>query len=342
MVELTPTELAGVSDAMSAAGVGLAGPLCAQSMTGGRSNLTFRLMDGSSRWVLRTAPRAGRTPSAHDVAREFRVTRALRRTDVPVPPAVLLVETEDVLGAPFAIAEFVDGVCVRNRADLDALDDRTVAQCLQQMIQTLVVLHSLQPTEVGLERHGRPDDYAGRQLHRWTSQWELVGTEPLHQLALETSKLLALRLPDRQRSSGIVHGDYRIDNIILRLDGDVRVAAVVDWELSTLGDPVADVAMMCVYRHPALDLVLGEPSAWTSARLPDVETLAADYEAAGGVALEAWDFHLALAYYKLSVIAAGIDHRYRAGATHGSGFDTAGEAVGQLLEAGLSQLKRSR
>ena len=157
---------------------------------------------------------------------------------------------------------------------------------------------------------------------------------PLSGLAADTGRLLAAAIPE-QRSSGIVHGDYRIDNTILRLDeGPVSVAAVVDWELSTLGDPVADVALMCVYRHPGLDLVLGAPSAWTSDRLPDPAGLAAAYEAAGGVPLVDWDFHLALGYYKLAVIAAGIDHRYRAGATHGSGFDTAGDAVGPLLEAG--------
>ena len=341
MVDLTTTELAAVGDAMTAAGVRLAGPLHAQQIAGGRSNLTFRLTDGRDRWVLRTAPRAGRTPSAHDVAREFRVTRALRDTAVPVPPAVVLVEDEAALGAPYAVAGFVDGACVQSRADLDALDDATVAQCVDRLVDTLAQLHAVDPVAAGLEGHGRPDGYAERQVRRWSGQWELVGTEPLDALATETGRLLAASLPD-QRSSGIVHGDYRIDNTILRLDGDVQVAAVVDWELSTLGDPVADVALMCVYRHPALDLVLGAPSAWTSDRLPDPAALAAAYEAAGGVPLEAWDFHLALGYFKLAVIAAGIDHRYRAGATHGPGFDTAGAAVGPLLEAGRALLGGSR
>jgi aminoglycoside phosphotransferase (APT) family kinase protein len=113
---------------------------------------------------------------------------------------------------------------------------------------------------------------------------------------------------------------------------------VVDWELSTIGDPVADVAMMCVYRHPAFDLVLGGPTAWTSPRLPDADALAAAYEAAGGVPLANWTFHRALAYYKVAVIAAGIDHRHRAGAGAGSGFATAGQAVPAFLAAGLDTL----
>ncbi|HEU5037965.1 MAG TPA: phosphotransferase family protein [Nocardioides sp.] len=348
MAELTATELDAVAGVLAGAGVDLAGPLESRLIAGGRSNLTFKITDGAGRWVLRTAPRAGRTPSAHDVAREYRVTSALRDTGVPVPPAVVLHEDEDVLGAPFAVAEFVDGACVQSRADLDALSDTTVAACVDQLVGTLAALHAVDPVAIGLEGHGRPDGYAERQVRRWSGQWEIVGTgplAPLDGLATETGRLLAAAVP-AQRSSGIVHGDYRIDNTILRLDDDredhVEVAAVVDWELSTLGDPVADVALMCVYRHPALDLVLGSPSAWTSDRLPDAAGLAAVYEKAGGVPLADWDFHLALGYFKLAVIAAGIDHRYRAGATHGSGFDTAGDAVGPLLEAGHALVRGLR
>lgn len=337
MSELTDSELGGVAAVMSDAGAELVGPLEASLIAGGRSNLTFGLTDGTHRWVLRTPPRAGRTPSAHDVAREFRVTRALGGTDVPVPRAVVLHEEEDVLGSPFAVADFVDGVCIQRREDLDHLDDTTLRACVDRLVTTLATLHSVDPRAVGLEGHGRADGYAERQVRRWSSQWQIVGTPPHDRIATETGRLLADAVPV-QRASGIVHGDYRIDNTILSADaGDsthVRVAAVVDWELSTLGDPVADVALMCVYRHPALDLVLGSPSAWASDRIPDPSELASAYEAAGGVRLADWEFHVALGYFKLAVIAAGIDHRYRSGATHGPGFDTAGEAVGQLLEAG--------
>jgi aminoglycoside phosphotransferase (APT) family kinase protein len=131
-----------------------------------------------------------------------------------------------------------------------------------------------------------------------------------------------------------VHGDFRIDNTLLALDEASPVKAIVDWELSTIGDPVADVALMCVYRHPALNLILGGPAAWTSQRLPSVDDLAALYETQASVRLENWEFHLALAYFKLAVIAQGIDHRYRAGATTGDGFDQAGEAVPELLAQG--------
>ncbi len=332
MAELTPTELSAVSDVLAGAGVPVAGPLDAALIAGGRSNLTFRLSDGASRWVLRTPPRAGRTPSAHDVAREFRATSALGAVGIPVPPAVVFCEDESVIGGPFAVAGFVDGTTVQTRADLDLLDDATVADCVERLIEVLARLHAVDHVAAGLEGLGRPDRYAERQLRRWSSQWEIVGGQALTGLATEVAQLLGADVPD-QRATGIVHGDFRIDNTILRLDGPVRVAAVVDWELSTVGDPVADVALMCVYRHPALDLVLGSPSAWTSDRLPTPTQLAAAYESAGGATLAAWDFHLALGYFKLAVIAAGIDHRHREGATHGPGFDTAGDAVAPLLEA---------
>jgi aminoglycoside phosphotransferase (APT) family kinase protein len=143
----------------------------------------------------------------------------------------------------------------------------------------------------------------------------------------------------RQCATGIVHGDYRIDNALLRFADDgteaVEVAAVLDWELSTIGDPVADVASMCSYRHPAFDLVIGTSAAWTSDLLPDVRALAAAYEHAGGVELIDFESHLALAYLKIAVISAGIDHRLRAGAGTDAAFATAGGAVAPFIEAGL-------
>lgn len=334
---LSAADLHAVAAVMADAGVEPAGPLTARAIAGGRSNLTFRLDDGVSAWVLRMPPRAGRTPSAHDVAREFRVTRALGSTGVPVASAVVLCEDESVVGLPFAVAEFVEGRTIQSRDDLDQLDDATLATCLDRLTEVLVALHTVDHVTAGLEGFGRPDGYASRQLRRWTGQWEIVGDPALTGLAEELGGRLRDTVPE-QRSVGVVHGDFRIDNTILTPAPDVDVAAVVDWELSTLGDPVADVALMCVYRHPAFDLVLGSPGAWTSPRLPGPDGLASAYEAAGGVELAAWDFHLGLAYFKLAVIAAGIDHRHRAGAADGAGFETAGQAVPHLLEAGLQTL----
>lgn len=344
-VELTTGELEAIAAVMADAGTAPEGPLTADLIAGGRSNLTFRLTDGASSWVMRTPPRAGRTPSAHDVAREFRVVKALGSTDVPVAPAIVSYEDEDLIGGPFAICGFVPGRTVQTARQLADLSDAHVRSAVTSLSETLAALHSVDHVAVGLERFGRPDAYAARQLKRWSGQWEIVGEhfpDPTKSLATALANRLGDHLPE-QHATGIVHGDYRIDNTLLRIDSDplgdtAAVTAVVDWELSTIGDPVADVAMMAVYRDPAFDLVIGTDTAWTSDRLPDAEGLAASYERAGGVELRDFDQHLALGYLKLAVIAAGIDHRFRSGATHGEGFDTAGDAVAPLLESGLARL----
>jgi aminoglycoside phosphotransferase (APT) family kinase protein len=329
VVDLTATELDEIALLLLSAGIELAGPLESRLIAGGRSNLTFALGDGVERWVLRLPPRAGRTPSAHDVAREHRVTSALAATDVPVPQAVLLCEDESVLGAPFTVSRYVDGAAVRTQAELQVYDDAVLATVVGSLIDTLATLHLVDHRSIGLESFGRPDGYAERQLRRWAGQWETVGQPDVQPLAQEVITGLRGAVP-RQLATSVVHGDYRVDNTLLSDTG--TVAAVVDWELSTLGDPVADVAMMCAYRHQPFDLVVGSPSAWTSARLPGIDALVAGYESAGGASLVDWEGHLALACFKVAVIAAGIDHRRRAGAGAGAGFDTAGEAVGPFLE----------
>lgn len=336
---LSTAELAFLTEQLRATGESVARTLQSRLIAGGRSNLTFLLGDGERRWVLRMPPRAGRTPSAHDVAREYRVTRALGTTDVPVPPAVLLGEHSSLLGGPFAVSQFVPGITIQTSRDLEALDDTTVAAVCAKLVSVLAALHRVDHEAIGLERFGRPDGYVARQIKRWSDQWALVNESArLDSLAESLIGHLASHIP-AQSATGIVHGDFRIDNTILDLDR-IEVAAVVDWELSTIGDPVADVAMMCAYRHPAFDLIVGEPSAWTSDHIPSVDALATSYEDAGGVPLDAWDYHLGLAYFKIAVIAAGIDHRYRAGVGHGPGFDSSGRAVPEFLSASNAAMAR--
>jgi aminoglycoside phosphotransferase (APT) family kinase protein len=338
---LTVRDLQAIAVEMCRAGDPPVGSLSATPFTGGRSNLTYRLDDGTSRWVLRTPPRRGRTPSAHDVAREFIVTRALVPTEVPVPYPVVLCEDESVIGVPFTVTRFVTGTCVQSRQDLEALDGAVISALVAALIETLAALHAVDHAAVGLAAFGRSAGYAERQIMRWTQQWTHVGNSALNPLACELSDRLSA-VGFTQEFTGIVHGDYRIDNSLLSL-GDAtsgtRVEAIVDWELSTIGDPTADVAMMCVYRDRTLDSVLGSASAWTSHRLPNADTLADAYERASGRPLRQWDAHIALAYFKLAVIAAGIDYRYRAGAAYGPGFEKAATAVPDLLQAGLERLR---
>lgn len=294
------------------------------------------MFDDASQWVLRRPPTAGLTPSAHDVAREYRVCAALQDSPVPVAPTVVLCEDESVMGAPFAVTGFVDSRVIRTVDDLATLSDVEIASCTDELVRVLAALHDVDYRAVGLEKFGRPDGYLTRQVALWARQWERVKTRELPDLE-RLHGLLADAIPATSQSA-IVHGDYRIDNTLVATDDPGRVVAVVDWEMSTLGDPLSDLAQMCVYRHPALDVILGEPAAWTSTRLPSTDDLAQKYATTTGRAIDHWSFYLGLANFKLAVIAEGITHRHREGATTGEGFAQAHEAVPPLVAAGLAAL----
>ena len=197
------------------------------------------------------------------------MTAALAGSAVPVPPAVLLCEDDSLIGVPFTVTGHVEGAAIRTQADLGEHDDEAVVAMTSELLSTLAALHQVDHVAAGLEDFGRPDGYAARQLERWSRQWDSVGIADLEPAARRVMARLAARVPT-QRATSIVHGDFRIDNTLIAVRGpSPRIAAVIDWELSTIGDPVADVAMMCAYRHPPFDLVMGAPSAWTSERLPD-------------------------------------------------------------------------
>ena len=329
------------------AGIPRSGELRAELISGGRSNLTFLIFDDASKWVLRRPPLHGLTPSAHDMAREYRVVAALADTPVPVARAVTMRNDDSVLGAPFQIVEFVAGQVVRRRAQLEALGDRSVIDgCVNALIRVLVDLHSVDPNAAGLGDFGKPSGYLERQVRRWGSQWDLVRL-PDDRRDADVSRLYAAlqqSIPRQSRTS-IVHGDYRIDNTILDATDPTRVRAVVDWELSTLGDPISDAALMCVYRDPALDLILDAQAAWTSPLLPTADELADRYSLVAGQSLGHWEFYMALAYFKLAIIAAGIDFRRRMSlraAGKDDTDDTEPEVVAPLIARGLSELAGPR
>jgi aminoglycoside phosphotransferase (APT) family kinase protein len=251
---------------------------------------------------------------------------------------ILLCSDDTVLGAPFTIVEWVDGIVVRDRKQLAALTDEQVQQLITTLIEVLVALHAVDVTEVGLDDFGRPHGFLARQVALWRRQWDQVRTRDLPDL-----ERLHAALADRVPSSGtaaVVHGDYRIDNAILDCSDPRIIRAVLDWELSTLGDPITDVALMCVYRHPALDVILGVRAAWASPALPSQDTLAETYTRVSGRDLGDWSFYVALANLKLAVIAEGIAHRAAAGADAGRDATRAAEAVPELVSAGLGMLRR--
>jgi aminoglycoside phosphotransferase (APT) family kinase protein len=287
-------------------------PLSFERISGGHSNLTYGVRDAAGgRWALRRPPLGKRLGSAHDMGREHRVVSALAPTPVPVAPVAGLCEDESVNEAPFYVMEFVEGPILRGLAEADAFPDEGDRWAIgERVVDTLVEIHAVDPDAVGLGELGRKQDYVARQLHRWQGQWEKSKTREL--AAIDTvHERLAARIPE-QGPATIVHGDYRLDNMILTPRGEV--AAVVDWELCTLGDPLADVGLLWVYwPEPGDELVaLGQP-ATLAPGFPNREELAARYAERSGRDLSQLDFFVALGYWKLAIILEGVYARYAAG-----------------------------
>jgi aminoglycoside phosphotransferase (APT) family kinase protein len=324
---------------LQSVGIPRTGELRAELVSGGRSNLTFLVFDDASRWVLRRPPLHGLTPSAHDMAREYKVVAALADTPVPVPRAITMRNDDSVLGAPFQMVEHVAGRVVRHDDELEKLGDKAViSDCVDALIKVLADLHAVDPDAVGLGDFGKPTGYLERQVRRWGGQWELVRREndPSDADVKRLHSALAQAIPPQSRSS-VVHGDYRIDNTILDSKDATKVVAVLDWEMSTLGDPLSDAALMCVYRHPMFN-VIHAASAWASPLMPEVDELANRYSKAAGQSLDNWDFYMALGYFKVAIIAAGIAFRARMGGGVAANTDMVDQAVGPLIAEGLKLL----
>lgn len=338
--ELPGLDIRALDRHLAGAGIPRSGELRAELISGGRSNLTYQLYDDAARWVLRRPPLHGLTPSAHDMAREYRVVAALADTAVPVAEAVTMCADDAVIGAPFAVVKYVEGRVVRTRDELTALGGPAeVDGCANALIRVLADLHEVDPVSVGLADFGRPQGYLERQVRRWGGQWQHVRLpdDPRDADVERLHSALSEAIPVESRAS-IVHGDYRIDNTILDVDDAATVRAVLDWEMSTLGDPLSDVALMCIYRNPAMDLIVDLPAAWTSPLLPSADELAHRYSVVSGQPLAHWPFYLALAYFKLAIIAAGVDFRDRLAAGPGESKKRVDQTVAPLVAAGLREL----
>jgi len=318
-------------------GVELDGDLRVEMISGGRSNLTYKAFDARSAWVVRRPPTRGLTPSAHDMAREWAVTNALQSTEVPVARTVAFDAEGLALGAPTTVVQFDAGRVIRTRDDLADLSDADIAANAEELISVLAVLHRVDYQEVGLGSFGRPTGFVARQVRTWARQWEVVKTRDLPDVNRLRDKLEA-SIPSISASS-IVHGDYRIDNVILSPLNTASITAVLDWEMSTLGDPLTDVALMCIYRQPIFDAVLGVGAAWTSDRYPSAEELAEMYSQKSGNELPHWNFYLALANFKLGVIGEGITYRALAGSDAGAGAAAAAEVTHEFMAAGLRAIE---
>ncbi|HEV7562038.1 MAG TPA: phosphotransferase family protein [Solirubrobacterales bacterium] len=305
-------------------------PLAFERIAGGLSNLTYRVGDGGGRrWALRRPPLGKTLGSAHDMAREHRVLAALEPTEVPVPPLVGLCDDEEVTGAPFYVMEFVEGPILRGLAEAEAaFPDEAAREAIgYRVADTLAQIHAVDPDAVGLGELGRKEDYVARQLRRWQGQWEKSKTREVETVD-RVHERLAARIPD-QGPATLVHGDYRLDNMILTPGGEV--AAVVDWELCTLGDPLADVGTLMAYWPERGDatIALGQP-ANLAPGFPTRDELTARYAERSGRDISELDFYLALGYWKLAVILEGVYSRYAAGA-YGKA-DTNLEGFAQMVE----------
>jgi aminoglycoside phosphotransferase (APT) family kinase protein len=287
-------------------------PLSFERIAGGHSNLTYRVRDPAGHsWALRRPPLGKRLGSAHDMGREHKVVSALGPTGVPVAPVIGLCEDESVNGAPFYVMEFVEGPVLRGLAEAEAFPDHADRQAIgERVADTLVAIHAVDPDAAGLGDLGRKEDYVARQLRRWQGQWEQSKTREL--VAIDrVHEALSARIPE-QGPATIVHGDYRLDNMILTPAGEV--AAVVDWELCTLGDPRADVGLLMAYwpERGEQTIALGQP-ANLAPGFPTREELAGRYAERSGRDLSQLDFFVALGYWKLAIILEGVYARYAAG-----------------------------
>lgn len=326
-----------------------AGPLRFSLISGGRSNLTY-LVEGTPvgegaagrRWVLRRPPLGHVLPTAHDMAREHRVLAALAGTGVPVARPLALCEDATVNDAPFYVMEYVSGVVLADRLPegyaASPADRRRIGDAL---VAVLARLHAVDFRAVGLADFGRPEGYLERQVRRWAQQWERSRTGPLPAIE-ELQRRLAAALPASPAPT-IVHGDYRLGNLALDPADPGRVVAVYDWEMATLGDPLADLGYTLIYwaepdeqgQGRLLPGVTSAPGFATRAELVE------RYARASGRDVAHVDFYQVLALYKLAVISEGIYARWKMGKTLGEGFEDVVRAAGVLAERALAIAARS-
>jgi aminoglycoside phosphotransferase (APT) family kinase protein len=323
---------------------GGAGPLRFSLISGGRSNLTY-LVEGTAvveggagrRWVLRRPPLGHVLPTAHDMAREHRVLAALADTDVPVARPLALCTDPAVNDAPFYVMEHVTGVVLADRlpegyADTPG-DRRRIGDA---MVDVLVRLHAVDFRAVGLADFGRPEGYLERQVRRWAQQWERSRTGPLPAIE-ELQRRLAGALPASPAAT-IVHGDYRLGNLALDPADPGRIVAVYDWEMATLGDPLADLGYTLIYWTEPGERTDGRllPGVTTAAGFATRAELIERYARASGRDVARVDFYQVLALYKLAIISEGIYARWKMGKTLGEGFESLGRGAGPLAERALA------
>jgi aminoglycoside phosphotransferase (APT) family kinase protein len=323
-------------------GIALSPPIRADLISGGRSNVTYALtaVDGR-KVVLRRPPHGGVLESAHDMSREWRFIDALRDTGVPVAEALAIEESPDLIGAPFYVMSYVDGLVPHHASTAMALSPEGRLGAAESLVDTMVTLHEVDVDAVGLGDIARREGYVERQLRRWHRQWEQSSSTGVTAIRAAHDRLRE-SVPEQLRT-GIVHGDFRLGNMMCAPDGQIR--AVLDWELATLGDPLADLGwLLCSWAEPgewpADALEVAPPSVLQG--FPSRAWLVERYQTRSGTDVSYISYYEAFALWRSACISAGMLTRYEAGVMGDDGFDSSnlrGQMTGRA-EAALALLER--
>jgi aminoglycoside phosphotransferase (APT) family kinase protein len=323
-----------VASHLDAARPGLrSGELQLALISGGRSNLTFTVSDGEHEWVLRRPPLGHILQTAHDMSREFRIISSLATTAVPVPQAVLYCDDERVLGCSWYLMERVQGAVYTSASRLAPKGSDFARLTGERLVDTLVTLHAVDIEDVGLSDFGRPAGYLERQLVRWHKQLDSSRSRPLRDID-ELHRELADAVPSSQAPT-ILHGDYRLGNVLV--DDHAAITAVLDWEMSTLGDPLADLGLLVMYT--TVDNLVDGGGDPTATGFPAATDLVKRYAAGSGRDVGSLPWYVAFSYFKLAVIIEGIHYRFTQGHTVGDGFERMGSYVEPLAAAGIAALR---
>ncbi len=306
----------------------------ASFISGGRSNLTYRLDFGEIALVLRRPPLGHVLPTAHDMSREYRVLSALAGTDIPVPVPVAFCEDKEIVDAPFYLMRYVPGRVMRTREHAADVTPEQARELSEQLVDMLAAIHGVDIEAVGLTGFGRPDGYMTRQLARWQRQWELSNSREVSGYD-DLVRRLTDGLP-RSADGTLVHGDLRLDNMLVSTEPRVAVAAVVDWEMSTLGDPLADLGLTLMYwTDPGDEDWLRASEGGSVTTIPGFlrrAEAAARYAELTGRDISGIGYYMAFGCFKLAVVLEGIHARFLQNKTVGEGFEREGPAVPRLIE----------
>lgn len=282
---------------------GFRGPLGLRQFEGGQSNPTFLLEAASGRYVLRKKPPGHLLPSAHQIEREYRIMTALASSGVPVPPTRLLCRDEAPLGTPFFVMDFVPGRVFRHPR-LPGVTPGDRRAMYDDMVNVLARLHGVSVEAVGLGDFGRPGNYYARQIDRWSRQYLAAQTDALPAMD-QLMAWLPAHVPEDDETT-IVHGDFRVENLLFH-PTEPRIVAVVDWELSTLGHPLADLAYNCLTWHLSPELLGRADTAADDSGMPDEQTYVAAYcRRTGRTVGGHWPFYLAFSMFRLASILQGV------------------------------------